>query len=582
MATGQIHPVIRYIRKLAGAGPAGEATDAQLLARFIKNRDESAFAMIVERHGPMVLNICRRMLNDAHEVDDVFQAVFLVLVRKAGSVGKPELLANWLYGVACRTAAKARGQAYRRQAYVKEMVDMPATDTTSDHAWQELRPVLDEELKTLPDKYRAPLVLCYLQGKTYTEAARILGWAEGTVSGRLARGRELLRAKLTRRGLTLSGVTLATLLTHNAASAMLVPAALATNTVKAALLVAAGNTLAASVISTPVATLTEGVLHAMFLTKLKIAAAVFLAMGVLGMGGGAFTYNAWAVGKEQDKKEAEKSKEKGTLKNDLAVKAPVAEENEPAGVKQDSGKRTAKMRDVLATEIKFEGISDPKQTLGEFLENLSERFNLTFDVNEMAFREEGLNDVLSTPIAEKPLPKVNGIRLSTLLRTVLSRIPDNNNNPGLISRGAIFLIRGDHIEITTKIALRDELGLSFAIPIGPGPDSDSRFPALLPLVVVSFDKTPIDEALKEIATSTGYNIVVDSRKGDKEKGPRVTADLNNVPVDTAVRILADMADMGVAHLDNVLYVTTKENAEKLQKGKDKLKVPEAPKPNAGV
>ncbi|HEV3237295.1 MAG TPA: sigma-70 family RNA polymerase sigma factor, partial [Gemmataceae bacterium] len=479
MSTGQLHPVIRYIRKLAGAGPAGEATDAQLLARFIKDRDESAFTMIVERHGPMVLNICRRMLNDAHEVDDVFQAVFLVLVRKAGSVGKPELLANWLYGVACRTAAKARGQAYRRQAHVKEMVDMPATDTTSDHAWQELRPVLDEELKTLPDKYRAPLVLCYLQGKTYTEAARILGWAEGTVSGRLARGRELLRAKLTRRGLTLSAATLATLLTHNAASAMLVPAALATNTIKAALLVAAGNTLAAGVISTPVATLTEGVLHAMFLTKLKIAAAVILAMGVLGMGGGAFTYNAWAVGKEQDKKEAEKSKEKGAFKNDLAVKAPAAEEKEPVGIKQDSGKRTAKMRDILATEIKFEGATDPKQTLGEFLEELSDRYNLTFDVNENAFKYAQLTDVMSTPIADKPLLKMNDIRLSTLLRKVLTRIP--TATPGA---EATFMIRGDHIEITTIDFLRHELGLDFPRVIGQGDDNDSQLPALLPLVVV--------------------------------------------------------------------------------------------------
>src|SRR5262249_30173837 len=156
---------------------------------------------------------------------------------------------------------------YRRQAYTKEMAEMPATEATSDPGWQELRPLLDEELKTLPDKYRAPLVLCYLQGKTYTEAARILGWAEGTVSGRLARGRELLRTRLTRRGLVLSGAALATLLTQNAARATLVPAALATNTIKAALLVAAGNSLAAGVVSTHAVALTEGVLKAMLVTK---------------------------------------------------------------------------------------------------------------------------------------------------------------------------------------------------------------------------------------------------------------------------------------------------------------------------
>ena len=143
MATEQLHPVIHYIRKLAGAGQAGESSDGHLLERFIKERDETAFATLVERHGPMVLSVCRRMLNDAHAVDDVFQAVFLVLVRKAASIGKPELLANWLYGVAFRTAAKARGEAYRRQAHTKEMVEMPATEATSDPGWQELRPLLD-------------------------------------------------------------------------------------------------------------------------------------------------------------------------------------------------------------------------------------------------------------------------------------------------------------------------------------------------------------------------------------------------------------------------------------------------------
>src|SRR5260370_23818592 len=155
MPTGQLHPVIRYIRKLAGAGQGGESTDGQLLGRFVKNRDERAFAAIVERHGPMVLSVCRRLLNWANDVDDVFQAVFLVLVRKSGSIGKPELLANWLYGVTCRTAVKARGEGFRRQARLKEMVGMPSTEASSNPSWQERRALLHEELKRLPDTYRA-------------------------------------------------------------------------------------------------------------------------------------------------------------------------------------------------------------------------------------------------------------------------------------------------------------------------------------------------------------------------------------------------------------------------------------------
>jgi len=575
MPTGQLHPVIRYIRKLAGAGQGGESTDGQLLGRFVKNRDESAFAAIVERHGPMVLSVCRRLLHGANDVDDVFQAVFLVLVRKAGSIGKPELLANWLYGVTCRTAVKARGEAFRRQARLKEMVDMPATEAISDPGWQALRPLLDEELKCLPDKYRAPLVLCYLQGKTYTEAARILGWAEGTVSGRLARGRELLRVRLTRRGLTLSGAALATLLTQNAARATLVPVALAANTVQAALLVAAGNSLAAGVISTQVATLTEGVLQAMFVTKLKIAAAVILAMGVLGMGGGAFTFNTWANEKVQDKKEAEKPNEKQKPIVEAAVdaSAPKGGEKQKADPKQAQPKRAMTMKDALATEIKFERMDDPKLTLGDFLEQISDTYNLTFDVNEIAFRADGgvpNGDILSLPIAEKPIPRMAGIKVSTLLRKVLSRIPSQT--------GATFVFRPNLtlIEITTEAALREELQLH--LPVSTGGDEDARVPALLPLVFISIDKAPLEDALKEISASTGYNIVLDRNKVNKEKA-QVTAELSNVPVDTAVRILADLADMDVVKLDNVLYVTTRENAERLQKQKNKLKVPEAPKAN---
>ena len=559
MPTGQLHPVIRYIRKLAGAGQGGESTDGQLLGRFVKDRDESAFAAIVERHGPMVLSVCRRLLHGANDVDDVFQAVFLVLVRKAGSIGKPELLANWLYGVTCRTAVKARGEAFRRQARLKEMVDMPATEAISDPGWQELRPLLDEELKCLPDKYRAPLVLCYLQGKTYTEAARILGWAEGTVSGRLARGRDLLRARLTRRGLTLSGAALATLLTHNAARATLVPAALAANTVQAALLVAAGNSLAAGVISTQVATLTEGVLQAMFLTKLKIAAAVMLTLGVLGAGGGAFTFNSWAKEEGLEKKEGVKAKtEPKSEPAQAEVGAPTAAVNEKPADKLPGGKRAKNFRDALNQEIEFNGLNDPKLTLGEFLEQLSQRYSVTFMVTEAAFKEESVLDVLGYPIAEKPLPKMSGVRLKTILGHVLSRLP--SVSPG------VFIIRRDMIEITTQSAIRAELGHMGNDPV-------------FPLVHASFKKSSLEDALQELSDSTGFNIVLDTRKLESGKTTAmVTANLQNVPVDTAVRILADMSDMRAVLLDNVLYVTSKENADRLQAEQDKRRESETPRP----
>src|SRR5262249_39258338 len=138
MPPARSHAVLRYIRRLAGHSDAGDPTDGQLIARFCKNRDETAFAAIVDRHGPMVLNVCRRSLPDANGVDDAFQAVFLVLVKKARSIGNLSFLGTWLYGVACRTAATARRQAARRQPRTKEIGDMPATEPAPTEGWQEL------------------------------------------------------------------------------------------------------------------------------------------------------------------------------------------------------------------------------------------------------------------------------------------------------------------------------------------------------------------------------------------------------------------------------------------------------------
>lgn len=292
MATGQMSRVVRHLRKAALLRDGAGLTDGELLGRFLAERDEVAFAALVRRHGPMVLGVCRRVLGDLHDAEDAFQATFLVLVRKAASVRPRDLVGHWLYGVAYRTALKARATAARRRARERQVRDMPH-EAPAEDVWQDLQPLLDRELSRLPEKYRVPLVLCYLDGKSKKEAARHLGLPEGTVSSRLARARELLRKRLEGRGLALTAGALAAALLPGAASAA-VPAGLAGSTIKAATLFAAGKAAAAGVISANVAVLAEGVLKAMLVTKLKIATAVLVAVSVLGSGAGVLTHRALA------------------------------------------------------------------------------------------------------------------------------------------------------------------------------------------------------------------------------------------------------------------------------------------------
>ena len=257
MANGQLDLVVRRIRKLAGSADADRSSDKSLLESFIARRDDSAFAQLLERHGPMVLSLCRRLLGNRHDAEDAFQATFLVLIRKARSIRKKDSLASWLHGVAYRVAREARAKGVRRQAHERQVSEMSPSDPASDALWRDLRLVLDEELQRLPDKYRVPLILCYLEGKTTDEAARLLGWPRGTVGGRLARARQLLRRRLARRGMALSAGSLATALASTTASAS-IPPALAEATLKAAAVVAAGQAMTAAAVSQPVAALTEG------------------------------------------------------------------------------------------------------------------------------------------------------------------------------------------------------------------------------------------------------------------------------------------------------------------------------------
>jgi RNA polymerase sigma factor (sigma-70 family) len=267
MATKQVNPVVDHLRRAVLAADGAGLTDRQLLGHFVEHRDEAAFESILRRHGPMVLGVCRRVLSSPQDAEDAFPATFLVLVRKAASIARRELLAGWLYGVARTTALRAKVASAKLRARERQVADMPEPEAVQqEDLWRDLQPLLHQELGRLPDKYRVPVVLCDLEGKTQKEAAKQLGLPEGTVSSRLSRARAMLARRLARYGLLVSAVSLTAALAHEARAS--VPTSLLTGTVRAAGAFAAGNAAAAGVISTKVATLTKGVLRTMLLTKL--------------------------------------------------------------------------------------------------------------------------------------------------------------------------------------------------------------------------------------------------------------------------------------------------------------------------
>jgi RNA polymerase sigma factor (sigma-70 family) len=289
--------VLQQVSRLVAERGAGALSDGELLERFVAERDGAAFAALLRRHGPMVLGVCRRVLRHTHDAEDACQAAFLVLARKAASIHQQESVGSWLHGVAFRVASSLKRDLARRRVHQETLVDVPHPDK-ADVPWRELQVVLDEELLRLPERYRAPLVLAYLEGKTRDEAARELGWSVGTLRGRLTRGRAILRDRLTRRGLTLSAFLLPAALGQTASAASL-PPALGVAVVKAA-------TLPAGQVSPRVAALTEGVLRTTYLTRIKAMLAL-LAVAALGVGVGLLgsrTHGEERPGKEPAPSEA--------------------------------------------------------------------------------------------------------------------------------------------------------------------------------------------------------------------------------------------------------------------------------------
>lgn len=279
MPNARLVPVLRHLQKLATA-PGTADSDAVLLGRVTDQCDQDAFAVLVRRHGPLVWQVCRRVLGNSDVCEDAFQATFLVLARKADSIRKPAALPGWLHKTAFRVACAAKAGLRRHPS--GPIPDVPAATMgpLQEAAAREIGRILEEEVAALPEPLRLAVVLCYWGGRTNEEAAQQLGWASGTLKARLTRARELLHERLLRRGITLPAGVLGLLLAPGGSEAV-PPVAMVTATIQSAM-----HTVDAVASGTAerVLTLADGVTKAMFLSKLKFGVALLLVLALLGLG----------------------------------------------------------------------------------------------------------------------------------------------------------------------------------------------------------------------------------------------------------------------------------------------------------
>jgi RNA polymerase sigma factor (sigma-70 family) len=281
--------VLQWIHQLVEDPRARNMTDQELLDRIHRAQDEAAFQSLVRRHGSMVLEVCRSVLSNEADADDAFQATFFVLAQKVAAIRKQTSVGSWLYGVAWRTALNARKASVTRARHERRRPSREATDTAGDLAWLEVQQVLYDEVSQISACYRSPLVLCYLEGNSQDEAARLLGVSKDTVKKRLERGRALLRVRLARRGLGPAAVLLAAawpLATSAGPAPQLLSA-----TVKLVGVVAVGPGAAQGLVSPKVAALAEAVLKMIARTKLKVATVAVLTLALTGFGTGMLVYH---------------------------------------------------------------------------------------------------------------------------------------------------------------------------------------------------------------------------------------------------------------------------------------------------
>ena len=530
-------PLLRYLHKLFENKEIAALTDRQLLQRFAAGRNEAAFTVLVRRHGGMVLGVCSRVLGDANDAEDAFQATFLVLARKSLSFGWHDSIGNWLYGVALRVAGKMKSQRRRHQGMCAllgstSFASRSPRDPCVAAVHRELAEKLDAALRRLPSKFRAPLVLCYLEGRTHQEAARELGLPTGSISRRVARGLELLRERLAHSGLCLSHQVLVGLLANGTWRAI-VERTLAEATAHAGMLFKLGAWTAVGTASTRIITVAEGVLRTMILANLKVVMVGVVAVGLLGAGG--VLPGAWQVAENGHEDGSAKGADQNVVSIASPLQPPKNAERPPVKDFTERARRDKLVRINLDKPVVLEkGLE--KMTFGEAKAFFENRFGITILVNDKAFkaRDAGAERILE---AEVKLEKLAGIPLRSVLPMLLDQFD-----------GA-YLIHPDYIEVTTPEATQPETWVT-----------GNR--SCVPRAHADFKGISLEQALSELALETGISIILDQRAIDANT-LHVTARFDGVGVDTAVEILANMAGLKVVALDRALYVTDDENANML-------------------
>jgi RNA polymerase sigma factor (sigma-70 family) len=393
--------VFWHLRR-AVAGPAGDAlSDGQLLEQYLCQRDEAAFELLVCRHGPMVLGVCRRMLGNPHDAEDAFQATFLVLVRRASAIWPRDRVGHWLYGVAYRIALKVRGRNDRKLAREKPLNDM-AGPATEHRDVGELRAVLDQELSRLPDKYRMPVLLCDLQGRTRQEVAQSLGWPEGTVATRLHQARRRLAKQLARLGLGVTSAALAAALAEVGRAAN-VPASLVAATAQNARLFA-GPAAAVGQISQELGSLTQEVLKTMTLHRIKTIMAALLVLALFGTGFGLALHSALAGPQDQQAPGVGPGKEQGKPGLPTARQATDADRANP-----NSDKGGPVQADNSSKARTGDKAGPPEKTGKQTAEQKSDRDGtktIKLDVNIDMILPEKMNASVQLDLNDVPLAAV--------------------------------------------------------------------------------------------------------------------------------------------------------------------------------